>query len=164
MHTLPSHCRTSPSPACTKQHPAGSNRDWQTPQKTHHANRHLESSEPDKRARNGRTHTTDLGTATQAGVRVRCHRMPSLRRNIARHCTRFSAPAPTPQSSTTSLPTFDNHARRLCTRKSTFHLQIQINKTRAVHSPGIDALGFEFTNAQLAPALGAANTQTCVRL
>ena len=64
--------------------------------------------------------------------------------------------SPTPQSSTTSLPTFDNHARRLCTRKSTFHLQIQINKTRAVHSPGIDALGFEFTNAQLTPALGAA--------
>ena len=62
----------------------------------------------------------------------------------------------TPQSSTTSLPTFDNHARRLCTRKSTFHLHIQINKTSAVHSPGIDALGFKFTNAQLTPALGAA--------
>ena len=41
-------------------------------------------------------------------------------------------------------------------QQSTFHLQIQINKTRAVHSPGIDALGFEFTNAQLTPALGAA--------
>ena len=25
-----------------------------------------------------------------------------------------------------------------------------------MHSPGIDALGFEFTNAQLTPALGAA--------
>ena len=157
MHTLPSQCRTSPSPACTKQHPAGSNRARQTAQKTHQANRHLESFEPDKQARNGRTHTTDLGTATQAGVRVRCHRMPSLRRNIARHCTRFSAPAPTPQSSTTSLPTFDNHARRLCTRKSTFHLQIQINKTRAVHSPGIDALGFNFACVRQWPAQLPAN-------
>jgi hypothetical protein len=118
-----------PRCVCTKQHPTGSNRAWQTPQKTHHANRHLEPSEPDKQARNGRTHTTDLGTATQAGVRVRRHRVPLVWWHIARHCT----------------------------RKSTFHLQIQINKTRAVHSPGIDALGFNFTCVRQWPAQLPAN-------
>jgi hypothetical protein len=46
----------------------------------------------------------------------------------------------------------DNHARRHCKRKSTFHLQIQINKTRAVHSPGIDALGFNSAGVRQWPA------------
>ena len=68
-----------------KRCPAGLHRAWQTPQKTHHAKRHLESTEPVKQARNGRTHTTDLGTATQTCVRIRCDRMPLVWWNVTGH-------------------------------------------------------------------------------
>ena len=97
-------------------------------------------------------------------MRIRRDYLRSVWRQLARHRTRFSAPAPTRTSSIKSSPTCASPAPHRHRRMGALPQPAQLNTQTAAHKHCTGLLGFKFTHAGQTPTQYRRSTTLCVRL